>query len=98
MILLREKILIIKVQERYVANGEASACKSFILYCAIISLFQVYNGECNNSPDVIVVAGDVADVAKIVKFVRDSSDKIDLSVRSGGHSYGCTSSRVSETQ
>ena len=57
-------------------------------------MFQVYNGECTNRPDVIVEAGSVEDVARIIKFVGDHSDEIELSVRSGGHSYGCTSSRV----
>ena len=54
----------------------------------------MYNGECNNSPDVIVEVGDGEDVADIIKFISRSPDNIDISVRSGGHSYGCTSSRV----
>ena len=53
---------------------------------------QVYNGECRNTPEVVVIAGSSEDVAEVVKFVRDQ--ELELSVRSGGHSYACTSSRV----
>ena len=56
---------------------------------------QVYNGECRNTPEVVVIAGSSEDVAEVVKFVRDQ--ELELSVRSGGHSYACTSSRVAST-
>ena len=57
-------------------------------------ILKVYNGECRNTPEVVVVAGSSEDVAKVVQFVRD--EKVELSVRSGGHSYACTSSRVTQ--
>jgi len=37
--------------------------------------------------------GDEKDAAEIVKFVRKAKYKINISVRSGGHSYSCTSSK-----
>ena len=61
-----------------------------------ITIHQVYNGACINEPEAIVVVGDERDAAEAVKFVSEFSqtDDINLSVRSGGHSYGCTSSKV----
>ena len=60
------------------------------------SVVQVYNGECHNSPEVVVVAGTREDVAEVVRFVAGA--EVELSVRSGGHSYSCTSSRVGGLQ
>ena len=60
------------------------------------SVVQVYNGECHNSPEVVVVAGTREDVAEVVRFVAGT--EVELSVRSGGHSYSCTSSRVGGLQ
>ena len=42
------------------------------------------------------MVGDERDAAEAVKFVTKPGhdDDINLSVRSGGHSYGCTSSKV----
>ena len=34
---------------------------------------QVYNGECLNTPDAVVVAGSSQDVSTIVKAVTQSS-------------------------
>ena len=41
---------------------------------------------------MVVVARSPEDVAEVVKFVK--MEDVELSVRSGGHSYACTSSRV----
>ena len=54
----------------------------------------MYNCACRNEPEAIVVIGDEKDAAEIVKFVRKAKYKINISVRSGGHSYSCTSSKV----
>ena len=58
-------------------------------------LKKVYNGACINTPDAIVHIGDEMDVSSVVKFVRESGYDINLSVRSGGHSFSCASSKVS---
>ena len=60
------------------------------------SVVQVYNGECHNSPEVVLVAGTREDVAEVVRFVAGA--EVELSVRSGGHSYSCTSSRAGGLQ
>ena len=61
------------------------------------SVVQVYNGACTNSPELVVVAGSTEDVAEVVKFVAER-EEVELSVRSGGHSYSCTSSRAGGLQ
>ena len=43
----------------------------------------------NSTPEVVVIAGSSKDVAEVMKFVRDKEEE--HSVRSGGHSYACTS-------
>ena len=53
---------------------------------------KVHNGVCINKPIVIVVPDNERDVVEVVRLV--SIHSLDLSVRSGGHSYACTSSRV----
>ena len=66
---------------------------SFTLYTLMANsdTRQVYNGECINTPDIVVVAGSREDVAEVVRFVVEAG--VELSVRSGGHSYSCSSSR-----
>ena len=55
---------------------------------------KVYNGACINTPEVIIQIGEERDVSKVVKFIQESSYDINLSVRSGGHSFSCASSKV----
>ena len=53
---------------------------------------KVHNGLCNNIfPDLIVEPKTTYDVSQIVKIAR--SNNVPISVRSGGHSYVCSSTR-----
>ena len=52
----------------------------------------VKNGGCHNRPLLILTPLDEKDVAVGVKFAREEG--LEISVRSGGHSYTCTSSRA----
>ena len=53
---------------------------------------QVKNGLCTNIyPDLVVVPKSTMDVSKIVKISRHY--QVPISVRSGGHSFLCTSTR-----
>ena len=56
------------------------------------SVTRVHNGVCINQPEVVVVPSNERDVVEVVLFVV--AHGLQLSVRSGGHSYACTSSRV----
>ena len=52
----------------------------------------VHNGLCENIyPDLIVVPKSTEDVSEIVKITNEFN--VSISVRSGGHSYTCTSIR-----
>ena len=51
----------------------------------------VHNGLCDNWPDVLVVVAGEEDVVAAVRLVGQHG--LQLSVRSGGHSYACQSSR-----
>ena len=70
--------------------------QSLIPLTSDLARLQVYNGECKNSPEAVVVVGSSGDVAELVRFVGEKS--VELSVRSGGHSYSCTSSRTGGLQ
>ena len=55
----------------------------------------VHNALCENIyPDVIVVPKSTEDVSEIIKITNEFN--ISISVRSGGHSYTCTSIRHGE--
>ena len=55
--------------------------------CTVL-LVQVMNAACTARPAVIVVPNTSEDVAAVVRAA--SSSGLELSVRSGGHSYTCT--------
>ena len=55
--------------------------------CRVL-LVQVMNAACTARPAVIVVPNTSEDVAAVVRAA--SSSGLELSVRSGGHSYTCT--------
>ena len=57
-----------------------------------LNITKVHNGVCINRPDVVVVPSNERDVVEVVLLVV--SHELELSVRSGGHSYTCTSSKV----
>ena len=53
---------------------------------------KIHNGLCNYMfPDVIVEPKSTFDVSQIVRICRDKN--VSISIRSGGHSYVCTSIR-----
>ena len=57
---------------------------------------KVHNRVCVNTPDAVLVPACEKDVVQDVHIVRENV--LELSVRSGGHSYSCTSSRQSGLQ
>ena len=57
-------------------------------YVCTVLLVQVMNAACTARPAVIVVPNTSEDVAAVVRAA--SSSGLELSVRSGGHSYTCT--------
>ena len=61
-------------------------------YPEYTQITKVHNGDCINKPVVVVVPESEKDVVEVVKLVSHQS--LELSVRSGGHSYACTSSKV----
>ena len=62
-----------------------------IIICRYDQLRTVNNRACVARPAVIVRAATTEDVAVAVNFAR--RNQLQVSVRSGGHSYTCTSLR-----
>ena len=68
---------------RWSGGQEVGRC-----YVCTVLLVQVMNAACTARPAVIVVPNTSEDVAAVVRAA--SSSGLELSVRSGGHSYTCT--------